>query len=464
MGTRSTLALLMIALGLGGYVYFVEILGKQRRSELEEEAKRLVSLPSETIQRVRLQIAGEPDAVLERAAEGAWRVVEPVEWPADDFALERLLEGLGELNASATIEPVPDEVAQFGLGEDARRLSVSAGDQSVTLHLGKRTPVGSARYVSLSSHPGRIYAVAYTGTTPLEPSLLDVRDKRVSDIEVEEVRSMLVRIGDEPEIRVERDGDSWRLTVPLSVRADAERIERTLDDLLLARATEFVDAPGDLAEHGLAPPTARVEIAAGSGSLKLALGRKEEDGWLRRGEETTLLKVPDRVVGGLPRDLFEYRHKRVISLDEDTLAELELFFPREEIRYRFAREERRWVPVDHEIRVDSLKLSDLVLALQELDATAVEEAPADLERLGLSPARVRVSARGADGVELGWLELGDPDPERGLAARASTGDEVWRVPNDLGEDVPLSLDAFRSGFASDAPPEEPDEPASGEAG
>jgi hypothetical protein len=76
---------------------------------------------------------------------------------------------------------------------------------------------------------------------------------------------------------------------------------------------------------------------------------------------------------------------------------------------------------------------------------------------------VRVAARSKTGEELAWLELGDPDPERGLAARSSAGPEIWRVDNKLGEDVPLGLDAFRNRFGeklADPPaPETPPAPS-----
>jgi hypothetical protein len=169
-----------------------------------------------------------------------------------------------------------------------------------------------------------------------------------------------------------------------------------------------------------------------------------------------VLEIPDRIIDGVPRDVFEYRHKRVLTLDGDKLASLELEFPREKATQRFEREGQTWKAQDPSLDVDTIEVADLVFALESLDAKGLEEGAVDLPRLGLEPPRVRVVARDASGAELGWLELGDPDPERGLAARSSGGPEVWRVENKLGEDVPLGLEAFRNKFtrkpAEPAPP------------
>jgi hypothetical protein len=55
---------------------------------------------------------------------------------------------------------------------------------------------------------------------------------------------------------------------------------------------------------------------------------------------------------------------------------------------------------------------------------------------------VRVTARDADGAELGWIALGDPVDGKGVPARSSSGPELWWVSADLGEDVPLGHDAL----------------------
>ena len=60
-------------------------------------------------------------------------------------------------------------------------------------------------------------------------------------------------------------------------------------------------------------------------------------------------------------------------------------------------------------------------------------------------------------LQLQALSTGDPDPARGLSARSSAGPEIWRVENNLGEDVPLGLDAFRNTLVEK--PEEPPAPA-----
>ena len=86
-----------------------------------------------------------------------------------------------------------------------------------------------------------------------------------------------------------------------------------------------------------------------------------------------------------------------------------------------------------------------VQVLLDCTKTGIVEPAPDAAALGLDPPRVRVRVFDASGAELGWLELGDP-MEHAMAARASASERVWRVSNDLGVDVPLSLEAFERNF------------------
>jgi hypothetical protein len=107
--------------------------------------------------------------------------------------------------------------------------------------------------------------------------------------------------------------------------------------------------------------------------------------------------------------------------------------------------------------VKSLSVEDVLYAIEDLEAMGIVEPAAAAAGLGLDPPRVRVRALDASGAELGWLELGDPAPEEGMPARSSENDRIWRVFNDLGADIPLSLEAFQRNFLEAEP-----EPAEGE--
>ena len=80
-------------------------------------------------------------------------------------------------------------------------------------------------------------------------------------------------------------------------------------------------------------------------------------------------------------------------------------------------------------RYDALQMASAA----ELDLVEVSP-PAE-------PPVVRVTAFGAEKKQLGWLALGESSPGKGIAARSSSGDRVWRVVADYlgGRRHPLSM-------------------------
>jgi hypothetical protein len=453
----TTLILLAIALGLGAYVWFGEIQGKRSQAEAEKQKKLLVEAPRANWTGLVLRTSDGQQAQLVRAEGDRWQLAAPVSYAVDEATVDRALDALAELAFESEIQPPPADLKPFGLDDASKRVELRSGEgEPLVIQLGGHTPVGSARYLMLSNRPGRIYTVRYSATTALEPSLLDLRDKRIAELDPAKVQRLVVRTGGQS-IELARAAEGWQLTAPLADRADSERVDRLLEDVQLARASGFVDAPGPLSDYGLEPPEVELEIAREAGPLQLRLGRAGDKYYARAGEGGPVFEVRERLVSGVPRRVFEYRYKRVLTLDESKVQQIVLAFPRESTTQQLRREQNKWVSQDAGFKLDSLKVSDLLYALEALDATGAEDGQLDKARLGFEPPSVRVSALDESGKELGWLELGNPDPERGLAARASEAPErIWRVDSTLGEDVPLSAEAYRSAFAEK--PEPPSEP------
>jgi uncharacterized protein DUF4340 len=462
---RNTLVLLALALAFGAYLYFGEIRGAERKQEAEKASHKLVGIAAADLTSLELPTSGGGRARLQKAA-GGWRLAEPLDFAVDSFTVDRLVEAVAGLASKAEIEGAGD-LSLFGLDDSAPRIVARAGDAPpIEIRLGKSTPVGSARYVQVSSRPGRVFTVDTVGTSPLEPSLADLRDKRLLHGEKSAVDRLVVQLSAESrQIELAKQDGAWKLLAPVQARADGERIERLIDDLDLARASGFVDTPGAPAEYGLERPAVEIELGRADKTESLALGKAGDKAYARVPGVASVLEIPDRIVDGIPRAVFEYRYKRVLTLEDAKVAGLELAFPRENVTHRFKRDDQTWKPEETDLKIDSVQLADLVFAIEALDATGLEEGgESDLARFGLAPPRVRVTARDAAGAELGWLELGDPDPTHGLAARSSAGPEIWRVENNLGEQVPLSADAFKTKFApkpegSAAPPGTPATPA-----
>lgn len=452
MSFRATLALVAVAAGLGLYVYLVEVRGEREREVLAASEKRLFDLDRDALSAIELSLEGGERARLTRRETGeGWSLERPVSFPADELAVSSVLGALVELESLADIEQPSDDLEPFGLGDTRTEVSAWSGDEQLAvLYLGGDAPVGSAVYAAIAGREGRIYTLERWRAAQLRPTLLRLRDKRLVGFVADDVTALRLLAGGRLVVaarRLETQDDtedaSWILTEPREAPADARAIRRLLQDLTLARATGFVDEPGELSEYGLARPAIELELQVAGETRRLELGTKAGKAFIRAGADRPIYESRERLVSELPREFFAFHLKRLLDVDESLIKRLELTFPRASASYAFRRQSDGWTPEREGVEVLSTRLEDVIYALSDLEAIGIEQGSVERAPLGLDPPRLRILLGDAEGETLAELELGDASAEQGMAAVSSTQAWVWRVAVELGEDVPLSLEVFQ---------------------
>ena len=96
MNPRTTGILLVVALLLGSFVWFYEIEGEEGRRDAEDRKKRVFpDVESEQVEWLELRTTDDRSVRAERS-DGGWRLVAPLPFPGDDFALDAVASYLRE--------------------------------------------------------------------------------------------------------------------------------------------------------------------------------------------------------------------------------------------------------------------------------------------------------------------------------------------------------------------------------
>jgi hypothetical protein len=164
-----------------------------------------------------------------------------------------------------------------------------------------------------------------------------------------------------------------------------------------------------------------------------------------------ILEANERVLTSVPVTFFDYREKRVLTLDAEAVRGLELGFPREGRSHRLKREGQVWKAEEPGVELKPVEVEDALYALAALEASGLEEASPDRKQVGLEPPLATLRAFDEKGALLGEVSFGDPHPDKGLPALSSQSPLVWRVSNDIGRSVPLSPEAFTNLLVKSTP-------------
>ncbi len=434
MRPRNTLVLLLVLIALGGYLYFVERPSQER----EAEAKKLVTLTKDDVTGVTLAY---PDRtiVLEKNADGHWRLTQPVTADADDPVVNNMLVAIAEADVSRTLDDVGDKLASYGLAppEATVTLALKAGNVP-PLKIGKTTQVGSAAYLQKGDDP-KVYIGTMAFQSAMKKQVKDLRDKSLMTFEDHDVQKIALTKGGVT-ITAERvDPEKWRITTPGEYPADPAEIRALLASVRGLRVEDFVsdDANPDLAKFGLVDPQLRVAVWVGKDAAQKTLllgGFKDDDKskksvYAKRAELATVVTVPDYALKNLDKSLSTLRDKTVLTgFSKDQVAKIQVT-RKDENGFTLAKHDGAWHIEDPgqgtERQPTMTRFLDDVASFKGTDIIS-EDPNKDLREYGLGTPDMTIVVRDDAGKVLGTLvgargpePAGDPNAKAFVSAVGS---------------------------------------------
>ncbi|MEH2284008.1 MAG: DUF4340 domain-containing protein [Nostoc sp.] len=138
---RTTLILILLALGLGGFVYFYEIRGATQREEIKEQKQKIFSFGEDDVQSLTVKTK-KLTLNLERRPESSsnpkWLIKSPISGPANDAIVSYLMDLLVKGNSERTLSTPAKQLGEFALDPPQATINITLKNrQSHQLILGK---------------------------------------------------------------------------------------------------------------------------------------------------------------------------------------------------------------------------------------------------------------------------------------------------------------------------------------
>lgn len=474
---KKTLALLgalaLLAGGLSLYAYFGVLEADRAEADRKQLTDRLFPLvdpgqtspdggalqPSFTSVTVQL---GDETTVIERSDGGTWRLIAPVQAPADKLAVDSLVSQLQTAQVKEKVEDTPDDKALEQYGLKSPKFTVTAhghaGDASrskeLTVFGGIENPFDGSVYVQRKGEKA-VYLAGGGVRWALAKSTFELREKQVLSLDDAKVKAIDVRAPHHAFALERSDARSWRLVRPLQADADASSITTLLGTLRSERALSFPpDSPDARRSFGLESPWAEATFTLEGGeTVRLRFGRPGADAGtqtyvLREDQDGAVLaEVNASVAEQLDRNPAELKDRTVLPFkkEEVTKATFRLAdgseLSVERVLGADGGTSEDWnVLLPQKAPAKKFKLSSILWAVGALKATRVVEAqPKDWAKYGISERSRSVTLFGRDGQELGRLVLGKELPEKAGAffARSARG-ELVELDGERLSELPAS--------------------------
>jgi hypothetical protein len=313
-GLKSTLALLVVLVGLGAYIYFVA--SKPDDSATSSE-KVFASVEASSIEELKIKSdAGEVTTVKKDGA--AWKIVDPVSAPASDTEISSITSALSSLEIARVVEENAADLKDFGL--DAPRIEVEfksgGGKPSGRLFLGAKTPTGGNVYARKDDEK-RVLLVAQYQESTFNKSTFDLRDKAIVKFERDTVDGVDVSV-EGSALEFAKAGTDWKMVKPLAARADFSAVDGLVSRVQSAQMKSFVGSnptPADLKKYGLDKPAVTVNVHLGSARATLAVGGKADDNsvYARDASKPDIVTIESSLADDLRKSADDYRRKDVFE-------------------------------------------------------------------------------------------------------------------------------------------------------
>ena len=373
-GLTTTVALLVVLGGLGGYIFFYE--AGRETPDPNAKPRAFDQLASDNIQEIQITNA---DGQTSRAQleSGNWQLVEPVKTDADDGVVGTVTSNLASLEVQRVVDEKPADLKQYGLDPPRVDVGFRLGDQKELQHLfvGDKTATGGDVYAKRPNEP-RVFLISAFLESIFNKTPFDLRDKAILKFERDKVEGVEVIEGTAA-VQFSRSGSEWRIAKPMAARADYAAAEGLLTRLSSTNMLTVVEeSAADLRKYGLDRPAMSATVMAGSTRATLLVGRKADDGgfYAKDAARPAVFTVEEALATDLGKDIAEFRRKDLFDARSFSASRLELRRGGETITVEKVEEGGKPIWRRAGQTVDTAKVEDALTRFSNLQAQAFQPA------------------------------------------------------------------------------------------
>ena len=370
-GLASTLILVVVLAGLGGYIYFVDSKRPSDAPVAEGESPKEKVFKVETDKINEIRLTTKDESTLLRKDKDGWKLVEPVKVDADPPEAIGLATNITSFESVRLIDENATDLAQFGLDKPAVTVQFKGeGNIAGSFSLGNKNPTQSEMY-AMKGGEKKVFLVSSFQESNFNRKSFDLREKKILKFDREKADALTLVKGSTT-MELARSGSEWKVTKPVPSRSDYSAIEGFLTRLSSANMSKLLEEnPADLAKYGLDKPTMTVTIGAGSSKTVLEVGKTEGDQiYARDASRSMVFTLDSTLKDDLNKNFDDYRKKELFEFRPFYVAKLRAVIdaPSGPKTYEFEK-----VPAAKPSESETWKVTRVGGASFTADATAMED-------------------------------------------------------------------------------------------
>ena len=367
MKTRTALIYLAVLLVLAGYFYYFEVVRRNARTKEKEAAFRLFQVEKAKITSLHLDHGEGKPITLNKQEQ--WQIIEPIDSPADEYAVGNLLTTLESLKIEREVAADAQDLKVYGLDNPRLHLSFLADGTRHHLRIGSKAVVAD-QYYSSADQQNRVILIAANLQKGLNKSLFDLRGKEFFSLKSDEIDRIEIGRAEEILVLTRVTKDHWQAPAFPEVRIKNSKVDSLISRLIWLRAKKFLDEEKtDLPRLGLDPARIRISLVVNDKTNTLLLGtsKKAEGIYARGGQLPGVALVDEKLLEQLPGSLSDLEDRTLLAFDLEQIKGVELKLNADSDRLERQGEKWKWQAGDGRQVVENWQVNSLLWKIQELE-------------------------------------------------------------------------------------------------
>lgn len=432
MNWKTTVSLLVIAVGLALYIKFYES-KRPGTADAEKQAQNVINFDRDKIDGILIQ--NGDDKIELKKHDQKWRLETPVKDQADNSVVDGLLSDLESWQKQTTIpareiDADKGRLAEFGLNKPKLRLKLSGTGAPPEIWFGKEAALEGKMYVRFENSKDT-FLVTQSIRKDIEKKADDFRDKKLTDLNAPQITKVVVRTS-AGEMELQKTDDHWEIVKPMRARADDQKVNDLIAQVTTARIDEFVaEDRGDLHPYGLAEPRGSITLFASGDKAgqTLQIGtvpeKNKEQVYVRFTPRSFVYTVPKKtetILDTKPNDL---RDRHLVRFDRNILDRITIEAAGKP-KVVLARKNDAWtIASRNNAPANAVEANRLIDTLSNEQVTQfVEDVASNLGKYGLDKPQLQVTLSSFASENTAETQAGDR-PFAVIAFGKIDGDKIY---------------------------------------
>jgi Domain of unknown function (DUF4340) len=328
----NTLFALVLLVVVALTIWYQEKRKSKEPAKTETASQKIFSLDASHVKSFTLK-PRDGEAITCTLNDGKWAITAPRDVPADQSAITSLVNSATTATVDEEVEKSPKNLKDFGLDPPAFTLEFTTDNKTgpQSLLMGDDTPTSNGFYAQASSNP-RVVTLASYLKSSLEKNLLDLRDRRVQTLDVDQLQKIEVTSKGKSFTVLKNPEGFWDLQLPPAVRADSMTVQGMVDSLRSQTMQTIVtEDKKKIGEYGFGSPELKLTLTAPNGTQTITLGKKGAAGsnyYAMNSALDPVFTVTDDFLRQFQKDPSSLRAKDLFSFSSFDVKKLDVTTPK----------------------------------------------------------------------------------------------------------------------------------------